>query len=54
MNNFKEAANKTLNQIFDMVEKNYEFLEVDFEDENLKIEKDEKAIKYYLGQKISN
>ena len=43
MNNFKEAANKTLNQIFDMVEKNYEFLEVDFEDENLKIEKDEKV-----------
>ena len=43
MNNFKEAANKTLNQIFDMVEKNYEFLDVDFEDENLKIEKDEKV-----------
>ena len=40
MNNFKEAANKTLNLIFDMVEKNYDFLDVDFEDENLKIEKD--------------
>ena len=26
-----------------MVEKNYDFLDVDFEDENLKIEKDEKV-----------
>ena len=42
MNNFIEAANKTLNLIFDMVEKNYDYLDVDFEDQNLKIEKDEK------------
>ena len=42
MNNFIETANKTLNLIFDMVEKNYDYLDVDFEDQNLKIEKDEK------------
>ena len=42
INNFIETANKTLNLIFDMVEKNYDYLDVDFEDQNLKIEKDEK------------
>ena len=43
MNNFIESlTNKTLNLIFDMVEKNYDYLDVDFEDQNLKIEKDEK------------
>ena len=43
MNNFKETADKTLNSIFDMVENNYDYLDVDFEDENLKIEKEKKV-----------
>ena len=43
MNNFKEIADKTLNSIFDMVEDDYNHLEVDFEEENLKIQKNEKV-----------
>ena len=43
MNNFKEIANKTFNSIFDIVEKNYSHLDIDFEQENLTIEKDEKV-----------
>ena len=43
MNNFKENAEKTLNSIFEMIEKDYDFLDVDFEEENLKIEKDKKV-----------
>ena len=43
MDNFKEIANKTLNAIFDMIEKNYAHLDVDFEQENLRIEKDDKV-----------
>ena len=36
MNNFKETADKTLNSIFDIVERDYDYLDVDFEEENLK------------------
>ena len=43
MDNFKETADKTLNSIFEMVEKNYDYLDVDFEDENLKIEKEKQV-----------
>ena len=43
MNNFKETADKTLNSIFDIVERDYDYLDVDFEEENLKIQNDEKV-----------
>ena len=43
MDNFKETADKTLNSIFEMVENNYDYLDVDFEDENLKIEKEKQV-----------
>ena len=33
MNNFKETADKTLNSIFDIVERDYDYLDVDFEED---------------------
>lgn len=36
--NFKKLAKKTLEDIFDNVEKTYDHFDVDFEEENLKIE----------------
>ena len=36
MNNFKKSADKTLNLIFDMIEKDYDYLDVDFEEEKSK------------------
>ena len=43
MDNFRETANKTLNTIFEMVENDYNDLDVDFDEENLKIENEEKV-----------
>ena len=43
MNNFKKSADKTLNLIFDMIEKDYDYLDVDFEEENLRIEIDKRV-----------
>ena len=37
MDNFRETANKTLNTIFEMVERDYNDLDVDFDEENLKL-----------------
>ncbi len=36
--NFKNLAKKTLEDIFDNIEKSYDHFDVDFEEENLKIE----------------
>ena len=44
MDNFRETANKTLNTIFEMVENDYNDLDVDFDEENLKIENEEKFL----------
>ncbi len=38
MTSFKEKAQSTLDNIFSFVESNYDDYEVDYEDENLKIE----------------
>ena len=41
MESFKKIAEQTMNHIFDFVEKNYDSFDVDFEEENLKIQFDE-------------
>jgi len=41
MESFKKIAEQTMNFIFDLVEKDYNSFDVDFEDENLKIQCDE-------------
>ena len=38
MESFKKIAEQTMNFIFDLVEKDYNSFDVDFEDENLKIQ----------------
>jgi len=43
MDNFRETADKTRSSGFGMVEKDYDYLDVDFEDENLKIEKEKQV-----------
>ena len=40
MEPFKKIAEQTMNFIFDFVEKNYDSFDVDFEEENLKIQCD--------------
>tara|TARA_B100001029_G_C14893297_1_gene356673 strand:- start:287 stop:583 length:297 start_codon:yes stop_codon:yes gene_type:complete len=39
--NFKKNANKTLNDIFVLIEKHYKDFDVDFQDENLVVEIDD-------------
>ena len=41
MESFKKIAEQTMNFIFDFIEKDYDSFDVDFEDENLKIQCDE-------------
>tara|TARA_B100000035_G_C20747770_1_gene442565 strand:+ start:301 stop:609 length:309 start_codon:yes stop_codon:yes gene_type:complete len=40
MESFKKIAEQTMNFIFDFVEKNYNSFDVDFEEENLKLQLD--------------
>ena len=38
MSDFKKIAEKTLDEIFNLIESNYKNFEVDYEDENLRID----------------